>query len=270
MLTKLASLLTTAKGAAAATLIAGSALAGGTVAAVPEAREAVTGTAAGATTDLGEAVAAVAHLARERRAADTSCGKPEVVAQRNEADRQLRDAFHEDHQALIQLRGGKAADVLKANSVVKAATADLRAVLRVALIAVAAETQGRTGQVAKANAAASPVASSARATASPSAASASESPSLAAAHACSEGATDDETAKVDVTLNATLASIVEKAVKDMAAIVEKATAGAGGPATEAKKSDEPGRGSGTKPADAPKGAPSDRPGGKPSTPPGRR
>ena len=262
MLTKIAGLLASAKGAAAATLIAGSAVTGGTVATVPEAREAVVETVGSTTTGLGSAVAAIAQAANARRAADTSCGKPEVVAQRNEADRQLRDAFQDDHKTLTQLRGGKDSDPQKVNTVVKKATDDLRAVLTVALTDVARETQGRTGLVAKANASASP-------SSSPSA-----SPSASAGVACAEPSGKP----ADVTLNTALSAIVVKATSDMDAIVAKATTDAAAiPAAErGKPSGDPARGNSNdgkknddKKSDAPKGPPSERPGGKPSTPPGR-
>jgi len=252
MLMKLAGLLANAKGAAAATLIAGSAVTGGTVAAVPEASEAVVETVGSTTTGLGSAVAAIAQAANARRAADTGCGKPEVVAQRNEADRQLRDAFQDDHKTLTQLRGGKDSDPQKVNTVVKRATDDLRAVLTVALTDVARETQGRTGLVAKAT------------SGSPSA-----SPSASAAVACAEPSGKP----ADVTLNTALLAIVVKATSDMDAIVTKATTDAAAiPAAErGKPSGDPARGNSNtdKKSDAPKGPPSERPGGKPSTPPGR-
>jgi len=265
MLTKLASLLATAKGAAAATLIAGSAVTGGTVAAVPEAREAVTESVSAVTTTLGSAVAAVAKAANERRAADTSCGKPEVVAQRNEADKQLRDAFHADHKTLTDLKGGKDTDHQKVNAVVKNAQEELRSVLKVALVDVARETQGRTGQVAKANAAPADLTASA----SPRDTSeAQQTTSTGDASAC-----ETSGGKQDVELNPTLTTIVEKAVKAMDEIVEKAATEAGAvlPAERGKPSGDPARGTDKtdKKGDAQKGQPSDKPGNKPSTPPGR-
>lgn len=268
MFMKIAGLLANAKGAAAATLIAGSAVAGGTVAAVPEARVAVTETVGSATTSLGSAVAAVAHAANARRATDTGCGKPEIVAQRNEADRQLRDAFQDDHKTLTGLRGGKDSDPRKVNSVVKKATDDLRAVLTVALTDVARETQGRTGLVAKANASASALPSPSTSPSPSPSASPSPSPS-ASAVACAEPSGKP----AEVTLNAVLSAIVAKATSDMDAIVAKATADAAAiPAAErGKPSGDPARGDPNKDrkSDAPKGPPSERPGGKPNTPPGR-
>ena len=273
MLREIATLLSTVKGAAAATLIAGTAVTGGTVAAVPEVREAVTESVTAVTTTLGSAVAAVAKAANERRAADTTCGKPEQVAQRNEADKQLRDAFHDDHKALTDLKGGKDTDHQKLNTVVKKAQDDLRSVLTVALVDVARETQGRTGQVAKANAASADqsVTSATSASASPKP-SASASPRITFSEAQQTTSTGDTVAcaetdekPADVTLNAKLAAIVDKAVKAMDAIVEKATTDAG-----AVPAAERGKPSGdNKPADAQKRQPSDKPGGKPSTAPGR-
>ncbi len=272
MLREIASLLATAKGAAAATLIAGSTVAGGAVATVPEVRAAVVESASAVTLTLGSAVAAVAKAANERRAADTSCGKPEQVAQRNEADKQLRDAFHDDHKALTDLKGGKDTDHQKLNAVVKRAQDELRSVLTVALVDVARETQGRTGQVAKANASASAQPNTATTITSPSPSArvtfseAQQTTSTGDTVACTE--TDEKPA--DVTLNAKLAAIVAKATADMDAIVEKAVTDAGAvpPAERGKPSGDPARGADKK-SDPPKGQPSDRPGNKPSTPPGR-
>lgn len=264
MLTKLASLLATAKGAAAATLIAGSAVTGGTVAAVPEAREAVTESVSAVTTTLGSAVAAVAKAANARRAADTSCGKPEQVAQRNEADKQLRDAFHADHKTLTDLKGGKDTDHQKVNAVVKSAQEELRSVLKVALVDVARVTQGRTGQVAKADAA--PVDLTASASPLVTFSEAQQTTSTGDASAC-----ETSGGKQDVELNATLAKIVENAIDDMDEIVEKAATEAGAvlPTERGKPANDPARGTDKKPADAQKGQPADKPGNKPSTPPGR-
>lgn len=262
MLREIASLLTTAKGAGAAALIAGSTVTGGAVATMPEVQTAVVERASAVTTTLGNAVAAVAKAANERRAADASCGKPEQVAQRNEADKQLRDAFQADHKTLTELRGGKDTDRQKLNAVVKKAQDDLRSVLTVALVDVARETQGRTGQVAKANAAAS---------ASPSPVTFSEA--LTTTSSDTVGGCDTAAGpKEAVTLNATLAAIVEKAIDDMDAVVEKAVTDAGAvpPAERGKPSGDAERTTGNdKKDDAQKGKPSERPGNKPSTPPGR-
>ncbi|HEX4744093.1 MAG TPA: hypothetical protein VFW12_05415 [Candidatus Limnocylindria bacterium] len=274
MLREIASLLTTAKGAGAAALLAGTTVTGGAVATVPEVQTAVVERASAVTTTLGNAVAAVAKAANERRAADTSCGKPEQVAQRNEADKQLRDAFHEDHKTLTGLRGGKDADHQKLNAVVKKAQEELRSVLTAALVDVARETQGRTGQVAKANAAASAAASASPApSASPSPVTFSEAlttTSTDSVRGCDTAAGPKE----DVTLNATLAAIVDEAIADMDAIVEKAVTDAGAvpPAERGKPSGDAERTTGNdkdKKDDAQKGKPSEKPGNKPSTPPGR-
>lgn len=254
MLREIASLLTTAKSAAAATLIAGSTVTGGAVVTVPEVREAVVERAGAVTTTLGSAVAAVAKAAKERRAADSSCGKPEVVAQRNEADKPLRDAFHADHRTLTELRGGKDTDHqklnAKLNAAVKKAQDELRSVLTVALVDVARETQGRTGQVAKADLAA--------------AAATNASPTIVFTETQQTTSTGDTVAceptrgNEDVTLNATLQAIVAKAVLDMDDIVEKA-ATAGAPLAERGKPSEDARATDKK----------NEKGNKPGTPPGR-
>src|SRR5688500_13943056 len=240
MLREIAALLTTAKGAAAATLIAGSTVTGGAVATMPEVQTAVVERANTVTATLGSAVAAIAKAAKERRDEDTSCGKPEVVAQRNEADKQLRDAFHEDHQALVALKAGKDTDHQKLNAVVKDAQAELRSILTAALVDVARETQGRTGQVAKANGA---VAAAASANPAPSASPApvTFSEALTTTSAAPVGACDESAgAKEDVTLNATLQAIVDQAVLDMDAVVEKAATDAGAvpPAERGKRRNE--------------------------------
>ena len=274
MLREIASLLTTAKGAGAAALLAGTTVTGGAVATVPEVQSAVVERASAVTTTLGSAVAAVAKAAKERRDADTSCGKPEVVAQRNEADKQLRDAFHEDHKTLTGLKAGKDADHQKLNAVVKKAQEELRAVLTTALVDVARETQGRTGQVAKANAAASAAASASPApSASPSATPVTLSEALTTTSSDTVGGCDAAAGqKEDVTLNAKLAAIVDKAIADMDAVVEKAVTDAGAvpPAERGKPSDDAERTTGNdkdKKGDAKKSG--DAKGNKPSTPPGK-
>src|SRR5687767_15901697 len=97
MLREIAALLTTAKGAAAATLIAGSTVTGGAVATMPEVQTAVVERANLVTATLGSAVAAVAQAAKGRRDPDTSCGKAEVVSPPNEAGKQLSDVVQGGH-----------------------------------------------------------------------------------------------------------------------------------------------------------------------------
>jgi len=271
MLREIAALLTTAKGAAAATLIAGSTVTGGAVATMPEVQTAVVERANTVTATLGSAVAAVAKAAKERRDADTSCGKPEVVAQRNEADKQLRDAFHEDHQALVALKAGKDTDHQKMNAVVKKAQEELRSILTAALVDVARETQGRTGQVARANAAAAAAASASPApSASPTPVTFSEAlttTSTAPVGACDESAGTKE----DVTLNATLQAIVDQAVLDMDAVIETAETDAGAvpPAERGKPSEDAERTTGKDKKDGEPKKSGEPKGNKPSTPPGR-
>src|SRR5687767_8453143 len=265
MLREIAALLTTAKGAAAATLIAGSTVTGGAVVTMPEVQTAVVERANTVTATLGSAVAAVAKAAKERRDAATSCGKPEVVSQRNEADKQLRDAFHEDHQALVALKAGKDTDHQKLNAAVKDAQAELRSILTAALVDVSRETQGRTGQVARANGAAAAAAS-----ASPTPVTFSEAlttTSTAPVGACDESAGTKE----DVTLNATLQAIVDQAVLDMDAVIETAETDAGAvpPAERGKPSEDAERTTGKDKKDGEPKKSGEPKGNKPSTPPGR-
>jgi hypothetical protein len=273
MLREIAALLTTAKGAAAATLIAGSTVTGGAVATMPEVQTAVVERANSVTATLGSAVAAVAKAAKERRDADTSCGKPEVVSQRNEADKQLRDAFHEDHQALVALKAVKDTDHQKMNAVVKKAQEELRSVLTAALVDVARETQGRTGQVARANVAAAAAASASPApSASPSPTPVTFSEALTTTSTAPVGACDESAgAKEDVTLNATLQAIVDQAVLDMDAVVETAATDAGAvpPAERGKPSEDAERATGKDKKDGEPKKSGEPKGNKPSTPPGR-
>jgi hypothetical protein len=125
MLTKLLSLLSTAKGAAAATVIA---------------TAAVTGGVAASNTDVQNAVGeAVSNL--------TGNSQPAVVTARNGADKMLRDAFQNDQQKLEKLHSSKveAADRGKLDDVVNTADTKLRARLTQALNDVAALTLGREG-----------------------------------------------------------------------------------------------------------------------------
>ena len=126
MLSKLLILLSTAKGAAAATVIAGAAVAGGVTATNPDVQQA-----------LGSAVDNVTHA-----------GQPPVVAARNDADKKLRDAFQNDQKTLEKLHSTKVegADRQKLDDTVNTADAALRARLTKALDDVAALTLGREGR----------------------------------------------------------------------------------------------------------------------------
>src|SRR5512140_755072 len=82
-------------------------------------------------------------------------GQPVVVAQRNAADKLLRDAYSKDHKALQDLRGGPGQDNQAVGAVVRSYDDQLRDTLNVALNKVAALTLGREGQVRKAEASSS-------------------------------------------------------------------------------------------------------------------
>src|SRR5258708_36137581 len=100
MISKLLSLLSTAKGAAAAVAIASAAVAGGTLATNDDARDAVTDTVQNVT----QVVTGASPSPKPAKAADASeSGKPAVVAARNDADKKLRDAFQDDQKALEKL-----------------------------------------------------------------------------------------------------------------------------------------------------------------------
>src|SRR5260370_39138774 len=72
---------------------------------------AATVTVASTTPELQDAVqqftANVGLSASHRDCGDDGQGQPAVVAQRNAADKLLRDAYQKDHKAIEALRGGK-------------------------------------------------------------------------------------------------------------------------------------------------------------------
>ncbi len=130
MLTKLLSLLGTAKGAAAAAAIAAAAVGTGVVATNQDVQSAITTTVQNVT-----------------QANASPSGQPAVVAARNDADKKLRVAFQDDQQKLEKLRSTKveSSDRAKLDDLLKAADAKLRARLTKALDDVAALTLGREG-----------------------------------------------------------------------------------------------------------------------------
>ena len=79
--------------------------------------------------------------------------QPAVVAARNDADKQLRDAFQNDQQKIEKLHGTQVdpADRAKLNDTVGAADTKLRARLQLALDDVAVLTLGRNGHDASAS-----------------------------------------------------------------------------------------------------------------------
>src|SRR5439155_117778 len=112
MLSKLLSLLSTAKGAAAATAIAAAAVSTGVAATDQDVRDAVTNTI---------------HNATESADAKDA-GQPAVVTARNKADSDLRAAFHTNQQnaetavaALPTFTPGKPADAGKPDNAGKPA-----------------------------------------------------------------------------------------------------------------------------------------------------
>lgn len=235
MISKLLTLLSTAKGAAAAGVLAAASVGTGVAATNPDVQNAV-----------GTAVENVTHAV-----SSAVSGQPAIVTARNDADKTLRDAFQKDQQAIEKLRDTKVESADRAKVVDLLATADskLRDRLTLALNDVAALTLGRDGL--EASGSPKPVD-----TAKPSA-----SPDVKVAF------TTDAQAKVD--------AIVKAAVTDMDKIVADATAAVAALPTfnPGKPSDVPsGKPSdlpGGKPSDVPGGKPSTVPGGAPSAKPTR-
>lgn len=102
-----------------------------------------------ATIVAGAAFGGTSGLARTALSSETEAtctGKPEVVAQRNDAMHELRDAWHANHMDLVALRhGGADVDHQALNELVKDADGALRERLTTALDDVAALTLGRNG-----------------------------------------------------------------------------------------------------------------------------
>ena len=151
MFGKLIAILAQAKGAAVTTvLLAGAATATVTVSTNPE----VQTTFDNVTTSIGATLSAVTQNAKRCVGAEVSTnatgGQPEVVAQRNAADKLLRDAWQNDHKKLTDLRGGKDVDNKAVGDIVKNYQDQLKDRLDKALNDVAALTLGREGQVRKA------------------------------------------------------------------------------------------------------------------------
>lgn len=128
MLSKLLSLLSTAKGAAAATAIAAAAVSTGVAATDQDVRDAVTNT--------------VQNLTDAKDA-----GQPAVVTARNKADSDLRAAFHTNQQSLEKLHSTHVGSTDRATLETTIKTADdaLRAELTTALDKAATMTIGREG-----------------------------------------------------------------------------------------------------------------------------
>ena len=256
MIGKLLSLLSTAKGVAAATVIATAGVTGGVVATNPDVQNAI-GTAVQNVTQSVPDATPSPKASPSAQAKASASGQPAVVAARNAADKKLRDAFQDDQRTLEKLHSTQVqgADRAKLEDTVKEADAKLRARLTKALDEVAALTLGREGDRGSDEASDSPKPSGspkASASARPSeSAKASGSPSVAVAF------TADAQVKID--------AIVTAAITDMAAIVTGAQK-----AVAALPTFTPGKPSalpGAKPSDAPGGRPSDAPGGAPGARP---
>jgi hypothetical protein len=270
---KLVSMLAQAKGAAVATLFIASGVT--TTVAVsnsPEAQQTITNVTESVSTTL----AAVMNVNGKPCVGNPDRGQPEVVAQRNAADKLLRDAWQEDQKKVLALRQSTDADNKDVNDLVKTYQGKLKDRLDEALTDVAKLTLGREGAVNKAptdgSGSASPADGSGSAapadgsgsagnkkpacTPKPSPTGAPAPTDGSAAAAPSDGSdSGKQQGRVAVanrtTLNADLKTLVEEAVKDMDDLVKEATE----KASELEPSDSE-RG---KPEDKEKGKPSDKP-----------
>jgi len=128
MFSNLLTILSTAKGAAAATVVVAAAVGAGVAATNEDVRTAVNTTVQNIT-----------------RSADSN--QPAVVASRNDADKKLRDAFQDDQQKLAKLHSTHvdSTERAKLDDTINTADAALRARLTLALNDVAALTLGREG-----------------------------------------------------------------------------------------------------------------------------
>lgn len=266
VLGKLIALLAHAKGAAVATVL----VVGAAGATVASSDQGVQDTFTNVTTALNTTVSAVTRNDASCTGDNHGAEQVAIVQQRNSAGKLLRDAWGEDHKALVDLRGGgKDVDAKAVGDVIKKYDDQLRDRLDAALIKVASLTLGRQGQVRKAEASASPSGSpstspSPKPSCSPkpsgSAAAATPKPS-GSAKPSGSGQPDQGRVAVALrtTLDADIQTIVDEAIKDMKDLVTKAT-------DEVAKLPAAERG---KPSDQPGGKPSENPGNKPSSAPGK-
>lgn len=269
MFGKLIALLAHAKGAAAATVF----IAGGVTATVAATNPEVQDTVSNVTTSISSTLSAVTQLSPKCTVAEDAKnggGQPAVVAQRNAADKLLRDAWNTDKHKLNDLRGGKDVDNKTANDIVKKYDDQLKDALDKALNDVAALTLGRSGQLAKdgtSSASSSDGSESAGtktpkptcppSSGNPSDGSSSTAPRDGSASGSPSDGTDSAKGRVAVanrtTLTADIKAIVDQAIKDMDKLVTDATK-----AMDAAKLVAPSTDRGGKPED--KGKPSDKPG----------
>ena len=290
MLAKLLSLIAQAKGATIAAVVVAGAATATVGATTPEVQDAVQQVVA----NLGGVVSQQTHgLGCENQG-----GQPFVVAQRNAADKLLRDAY-QDHQKQLQgMRkdAPKDADNKAVNDVLKKADDELRGTLNLALNQTAALTLGREGPVAKLASASPTSTSSASPSVSPPASSSpsltasatpkpscspkpstspSASPTGSASPAASGSGKPEERGRVAVanrtTLDPQIASIVDEAIKKMDDIVKNAKTELGTvPTSEhGKPSDNPGNKPEQQGKPEDKGKPSENPGNRPSPKPTR-
>jgi hypothetical protein len=219
VLTKLLTLLSTAKGAAAAGVLAAASVGTGVAATNSDVQNAI-GTAVQNVTE------AVTNVVTQQ---------PPVVTARNGADKKLRDAYQNDQQTLEKLHSTKvaSADRSKLDELLGAADAKLRDRLTLALNDVAALTLGREGLEASGASKPSP------------------SPDVKASF------TADAQAKVDATAASAIADMDTIVTDATAAVGALPTFTPGKPADVpgGKPNDIPGG----KPADVPGGAPATRP-----------
>ena len=243
MLAKLLALIAQGKGAGLAVVLIASATTVTVASTTPELQDAV------------QQLSANVGLSASQR----DCGgQPAVVAQRNAADKLLRDAWNKDHKMLTDLRGGKGVDNKAVGEIVKKYDDQLRDTLNTALNDVAALTLGREGQVRKAEESASgallPLVSPA--TPASAAGTTSTTPKPPCSPKPSGSGKPEDQGRVAVanrtTLDAPIKAIVDKAITDMTDLVTKAT-------DEAGKVPAPERG---KPSDNQGNTPEDK--GKPA------
>ena len=130
MFSNLLAILSTAKGAAAATVVVAAAVGAGVAASNQDVQNAINTTVQNVT-----------------RGSDKSSNQPAVVASRNDADKKLRDAFQDDQQKLAKLHSTHVdnTDRAKLDDTINTADAALRARLTQALNDVATLTLGREG-----------------------------------------------------------------------------------------------------------------------------
>ena len=266
MISKLLTLLGAAKGATVAAVVVLSAATATVGATSPEVRdtvEQVVSAITGQTSETDEAKAEKAECDTDGK------GQPAVVAQRNAADKLLRASFQTHQKALEELRG-KGVDNQAAGPIVKKADDELKDVRTKALNAIGANTLGRDGQNKDTAAGTTP-----KPTHSPKptcttpvtgAVTAPAAPEVKTVETAGATPKPSQEGRVTVaeqtTLTAANKAIVDKAIKDMDAIVAKAKAAVTAlPSPDHGKPADAGS-NGNKPADA------NSNGNKPATVPG--